>query len=225
MSKIVIFDLDGTLVDSVRDLVPALNRTTALDGLPPISIDHVGAIVGKGALKMIERAFAFHDHPLTAERRDELLPVFLEHYEAHIADETVYFEGCLAALDVLASDGWALAVCTNKYAGLAERLLDELGGRHRFAALTGGDSFNVKKPNPFHIVETARLAKADPARAIMVGDSINDIEAARRANMPSIAVDFGYTDIPVAELGANRIISHFNALPDAVSELSQGFNR
>ncbi|MEM9732992.1 MAG: HAD-IA family hydrolase [Pseudomonadota bacterium] len=223
MDKIVIFDLDGTLVDSVRDLVPALNRTTALDGLPPISIEHVGSIVGKGALKMIERAFAFHDQPLTEARQKELLGHFLEFYEANIANETVYFDGCLAALDALAADGWQLAICTNKYAHLAERLMAELGGRDRFAALTGGDSFDVKKPDQFHIMETARLAGCDPARAIMVGDSINDIEAARRAPMPSIAVDFGYTDIPVADLGADTIISHFDALPDAVEALATQF--
>ncbi|MEL6504434.1 MAG: HAD-IA family hydrolase [Pseudomonadota bacterium] len=223
MDKIVIFDLDGTLVDSVRDLVPALNRTTALDGLPPISIDHVGAIVGKGALKMIERAFAFHNRPLHPARQKELLAHFLETYEAHIADETVYFNGCLKALDDLASSGWGLAICTNKYAHLAQKLLETIGGRERFAALTGGDSFGVKKPDPFHIMETARLAGCNPDRAIMVGDSINDIEAARRAPMPSIAVDFGYTDIPVTDLGADIIISHFDELPAAVGKLENRF--
>lgn len=216
----IVFDLDGTLVDSNRDLVPALNRTTAHDGLPPISRADVGHVVGQGALMMIKRAFDFHSTPLSENRHKELLPIFLENYEAHIADETVYYEGVLKALDDLAERDWILAVCTNKYEHLARKLLDILGGTERFSAITGGDTFPLKKPDPSHIVETIKLAGGDPSNAVMVGDSINDIDAALAANIPVIAVNFGYSDVPVEQLNPTKIISHFDELVEEAVKLA-----
>lgn len=218
-TKTLVFDLDGTLVDSVRDLVPALNHTTAQDGLPPIEIEDVGHVVGKGALKMIELAFAFHNRPLSQERLMELFPQFLTYYEDHIADHTLFFDGVFEALDVLENEGWTFAVCTNKYQNLAEKLLHALGKASRFPVVTGGDTFDFKKPDPRHITETVALAGGTPERTIMVGDSINDIEAAHRANIPSIAVDFGYTDMPVADMNPTKIISHFDGLASAVRSI------
>jgi len=215
----IVFDLDGTLVDSNRDLVPALNRTTAHDGLPPISREDVGHVVGQGALMMIKRAFDFHKTPLDPVRHKELLSVFLETYEAHIADETVYYDGVLKALDELAEQGWILAVCTNKYEKLARKLIGIIGGTERFSAITGGDTFDNKKPDPSHIIETIKLAGGNPARAVMVGDSINDINAAIAAQIPVVAVDFGYTDIPVKKLNPTVIISHFDQLVTEASKL------
>ena len=210
MSKTIVFDLDGTLVDSVRDLLPALNNAIASEGLSPISIDDVGQIVGQGALKMIERAFDLNEAALSVETRSRLLDMFLAHYEANIATNTVFFDGCLDVLDQLSSDGWLLAVCTNKYEHLARKLLDEMGETSRFAAITGGDTFEVKKPDPAHIVGTVERAGGELAKTIMVGDSINDIAAAQAAGVLSIGIEFGYTDIPVTEMGATTTISHFN---------------
>ncbi|MGI9355113.1 MAG: phosphoglycolate phosphatase [Rhizobiaceae bacterium] len=214
--RIIVFDLDGTLVDSMRDLIPALNRTIARDGLPPIAFEDVGHIVGKGAMAMISRAFDFHGKPLKQARQKELLGVFLKEYEARIADDTVYFDGVFEALDALETEDWRFAICTNKFEHLARELVTKIGGAERFAAITGGDTFEVKKPNPVHIIKTVELADADPAKAIMVGDSNNDIDAAIAAGWPSIAVAFGYSDRPVEELGASTIISHFDELSDAV---------
>jgi len=216
----LVFDLDGTLVDSIRDLVPALNHATASVGLPPIAEEDVGHIVGQGAMVMIARAFAFHEAELDDETHKRLLSLFLEHYEEHIADKTVFFDGCWDALDELAAKGWALCVCTNKYEHLARKLLGIIDSAERFPVITGGDTFAQKKPAPSHILQTIKLAGGSPQRAIMVGDSINDIAAAQAANVPSIAVDFGYTDIPVSELGADIIISHFNAFPAAVETIT-----
>jgi len=218
--RIIVFDLDGTLVDSMRDLVPALNRAISLDGLPPIPFQDVGHIVGKGALAMIARAFDFHGKPLEKSRQKELLDVFLAEYEAHIADDTVYFDGVFEALDTLGTNGWRFAICTNKFEHLARKLITKIGGAERFAAITGGNTFEAKKPNPAHIVKTVELAGGDPAKAIMVGDSDNDIDAAIAAGWPSIAVSFGYSDRPVEELGASTIIGHFDQLSDAVHALS-----
>ena len=218
--RIIVFDLDGTLVDSARDLVPALNRTIARDGLPPVPHDEVGHFVGKGAMAMIARAFDYHGRPLSKDRQKELLAHYLEDYETHIADETVYFDGVMDALDTLEADGWRFAICTNKFKHLARKLIGAIGGGDRFAAITGGDTFDFKKPDPAHIVETVRLAGGDPARAVMVGDSNNDIDAAIAAGWPSIAVTFGYSDRPVEELGATTLLNHFSELPEAAHTLS-----
>ncbi|MEM1038411.1 MAG: phosphoglycolate phosphatase [Pseudomonadota bacterium] len=220
-ARAVIFDLDGTLVDSNRDLVPTLNRVVAIDGVPPTSLEDVGHIVGQGAMAMIARAFALHGVPLEHARHKELLALYLNDYERHLANETVFFDGALEALDLLAADGWQLHVCTNKYEHLARKLLNALGESARFGTITGGDTFAVKKPDPGHLIETARLANVDPSRCIMIGDSINDIAAAQAANMPVVAVTFGYSDVPVQTLGPDAIISHFSDLPAAIKAVSQ----
>lgn len=220
--NLLIFDLDGTLVDSNRDLIPALNAATDTVGLAPISMEDVGHVVGQGALKMIEKAFEFHDQKLEVGGtiHKTLLDRFLQHYDDHIADETVFFPGTLASLTLLSKKGWELAVCTNKYERFAVKLLTELGELQRFCVVTGGDTFAMKKPDPAHLIETARLAGANPNNCIMVGDSINDIAAAKAANMPVIAVDFGYSDVPVSELKPDKIISHFDELTEAVTQLT-----
>jgi len=218
--RIIVFDLDGTLVDSMRDLVPALNRTIAHDGLSPIASGDISHFVGKGAMAMIGRAFEHYGKPLSKDRQKELLGIFLEEYEAHIADHTIYFDGAMKALDTLGAEGWRFAICTNKFEHLARKLMEQIGGAQRFAAITGGDTFEVKKPDPAHIVKTVELAGGDPKKAVMVGDTNNDIDAAIAAHIPSIAVTFGYSDRPVQELGASAMINHFDQLSDAVRTLS-----
>ena len=220
---LIIFDLDGTLVDSNRDLVPALNHATFIEGIPPISRDDVGHVVGQGALRMIDRAYAFHGETIEfgGELHMRLLDRFLDYYEAHIADETVFYPGVIEQLDRLSENGWQFAVCTNKYESLARKLLSELNELDRFVAVTGGDTFSVKKPDPAHILGTIEQAGADRARTIMVGDSINDIAAAQAAGVPVIAVDFGYSDVPVATLSPDIIISHYKELEDAVNKLGR----
>jgi phosphoglycolate phosphatase len=133
----------------------------------------------------------------------------------------VLFEGAEEALDHFAAQGWLLGVCTNKPEKLAVKLLDELGVLTRFAAVTGGDTYPYRKPDPRHLTGTIELAGADPLRAIMVGDSRTDIDTARQAGIPVVAVDFGYTDIPVQELSPDRVISHFDRLREAVESLGK----
>lgn len=223
-AKLLIFDLDGTLVDSNRDLIPALNAATETVGLPPISRADVGHVVGQGALKMIEKAFLFHQREMEGgvggPLHKDLLQRFLDYYDAHIADLTVFFPGTLQALDELAEQGWQFAVCTNKYERFARKLLNLLGEAQRFPVITGGDTFAFKKPDPRHLTETAKLAGVDPLACIMVGDSINDILPAQSAGIPVIAVDFGYSDKPVQEFNPDRIISHFDQLIEATQALS-----
>ncbi len=217
---LLVFDLDGTLVDSNRDLIPALNFTTAHDGIAPVSTEAVGHVVGRGVVEMLKSAYKLDGKTLSQRRQEELLPLYLDYYESHIADHTTYFDGLLDALDRLSGNGWRFAVCTNKLEHLARKLLNELGEASRFSVITGGDTFEFRKPDGRHVLETIRLAGGDPARAIMVGDSINDIDAAKSAGIPVIAVDFGYTDIPVDQLAPDVIISSFDRLPQAAAGLS-----
>ena len=218
MDRLLIFDLDGTLVDTNRDLIPALNHAIAHEKVEPVSTDEVGHVVGQGARQMIEKAFELRGRE-TPANIDTLHERFLTHYEAHIADRSRPYPGVLQAMDRLASEGWTFAVCTNKLERLSRKLLDALGMTDRFAAIVGADSVPSRKPDPDHIRRTARAAGADVKRAVMVGDSINDIKAAKAVPMPVVAVDFGYTDVPVEELGPDVIISHYDELPDVAERL------
>lgn len=216
---IVVIDLDGTLADTNRDLIPVLNRTVAMAGVPPIPFAEVGHVVGHGARAMIARAFQYHGREIDDALQEQLFARFLADYEDNVAVETVLFDGAEAALDELAAAGYALAVCTNKTTHIALKLLDELGVIGRFAAVTGGDSFAFRKPDPRHLTQTIEMAGGDPARAVMVGDSRTDIDTARAAGIPVVAVDFGYTDVPVRLLSPDVVISRYVDLPAAVAGL------
>jgi phosphoglycolate phosphatase len=215
----VIFDLDGTLVDTAPDLVETLNVVLAREGLLPIPYEDGRMLVGGGARYMIERGLASQGKSRTKADLDRLFGDFIAHYSLHVADRSRAFPGVEEALDVLAADGYRLAVCTNKLERLSMRVLDALGLSRRFAAICGQDTFGVQKPDPDFLRRTLERAGGVLDRAIMVGDSPTDIATAQAAGIPVIAVDFGYTNIPIAQLAPDRIISHFNSLPDFVTEL------
>lgn len=215
-SPTLVLDLDGTLADTNRDLIPVLNRATKAYGLDPIAMADVGYVVGHGAKAMIVKAFAFHNRELPDDMLEELFAKFLIDYEENICVDTVLFDGVLDALSAFEQDGWKLAVCTNKMEHLAVKLLKSLDIFDRFAAITGGDTFTVRKPDPAHIIKTVEMAGGQANAAVMVGDSITDINAAKAGDIPVVAVTFGYTDTPVEELSPNRIISHYRDLKEAV---------
>jgi phosphoglycolate phosphatase len=215
----VVLDLDGTLADTNRDLIPVLNRSTAPEGLAPVGIGEVGHVVGHGARAMIARAFHLRGADLSPEVHERVFQRFLADYEVNLARETVLFAGVREALDALDANGWRLAVCTNKMEQFAVKLLAELGIESRFAAISGGDTFHFRKPDPRHLTETIVMAGGDAANAVMVGDSATDIATARAASIPVIAVDFGYSERPVVEYGPDRLISSFAELPAAVADL------
>jgi phosphoglycolate phosphatase len=216
----IVFDLDGTLVDTRDDLVATLNAILVADGMQPMPADKVIGMVGSGSRVLIESAFAYEGRTLTPERLDRLLTAFLAYYDEHIVDASRPFPGTGAMLDQFAAAGWLLAVCTNKYEAPAKKLLRLLGLEDRFAAITGQDSFGFRKPDPRHLTETVRLAGGDPARAIMVGDSATDVDTAKAARVPVIAVSFGYSTVPVAGLKADRVIDAFSELFAAVQTLA-----
>jgi phosphoglycolate phosphatase len=215
----VIFDLDGTLVDTAPDLVAALNFVVGREGVPPIAYDAARKMVGRGARSMIERGLAAGGRKLAAGELNRLVEDFIAYYAEHIADRSRPFPGLEATLDELAADGYRLAVCTNKLEGLSRRLLDALGLSSRFVAICGADTFGIQKPNPELLRRTIARAAGDTGRAVMVGDSDIDIATARAAGVPVVGVDYGYTEIPVAELAPDRVISALSELPDAVFAL------
>jgi len=215
----LVFDLDGTLVDTAHDLIGALNVLLTRERLAPLALADARPLVGAGARALIERGFACQGAPLEAARADALVRDFLAHYEAHIADESRFFPGALAALDRFQAAGFRLAVCTNKPEALARLLLQKLSAADRFAAICGRGSFPMHKPDPRTLWLTIDAAEGDARRAVMVGDSRTDIDTARAAGTPAVAVDFGYTDTPVAALSPDRVISHFDELWDAVASL------
>jgi len=219
ISPLVVFDLDGTLVDTAPDLAATLNVILAREGLPPVDYEAARNMVGGGARVMLERGLAAAGCTLPATAVDVLTRDFVEHYAAHIADSSAPFPGAEAALDTLAERGYRLAVCTNKLEWLSVRLLDALGLSKRFAAICGADTFGISKPDPEILHRTIARAGTAGAGAVMIGDSHTDIATARAAKIPVVAVDFGYTDTPVATLGPDRIISRFADLPEAVFAL------
>jgi phosphoglycolate phosphatase len=215
----VVFDLDGTLVDTATDLVATLNAVLAGEGMAPVDTRTMIGMVGSGSRVLIETAFQAQGRALPPATLDRLLKVFLAYYDAHIADASRPYPGAAATLDRFAAAGWLMAVCTNKFEAPARKLLRLLDLEAYFAAITGQDTFSFRKPDPRHLTETIRLAGGHPERAVMVGDSRTDIETARAAAIPVVAVDYGYTMLPVATLGATVVISSLEALYDAVGDL------
>jgi len=215
----VVFDLDGTLVDTAPDLINALNYVLDREGMAPIPLAAARNMIGAGARKLIERGLEVEGRDVTPADINRMTDVFIDHYAAHIADHSRPFEGLEAALDAMAGRGYRFAVCTNKLEWLSKRLLDALGLSPRFAAICGADTFGVSKPDPAILQQTVARAGGHISATIMVGDAGPDIGVARRAGVPVIGVSFGYTDVPIAELKPDWQISHMRDLPEAVEAL------
>lgn len=208
----VIFDLDGTLVDSAPDLHAALNHALAVGGRPPVSLEDVRHMVGRGARLLLERALEATGGLPTQKRLEELVGEFFTYYERHLSDHTRPFEGVREALDILRGSDVLMGVCTNKPMRFTTPLLENVGLAPYFSAIVGADSYPFRKPDPRHLTATLEAMGAGARRAVVVGDSFYDISAAKAANLPVIAVSFGYTETPVTELDPDYIIDHFDEL-------------
>ncbi len=217
-APLVIFDLDGTLIDTAPDLIASLNHTIAAADLAPVTFDDLTHLVGQGARVMIRRAFELRGQEVREPAVEPLLHRFLDHYKREMPGASQPYPGLLEALDRLTDAGFTAAVCTNKLEELAFPLLERLGLVDRFPVVTGGDTFAFRKPDARHILGTIEKAGGDPVESVMIGDSINDILAARNAGIPSIAVTFGYSDVPVAELQPDHVIEHFSQLTAGLVE-------
>jgi len=217
----VIFDLDGTLVDTSPDLTAALNAVLMREGRPIVPEDDVRHMVGRGARVLIERAMAGSGAPVLPDDAAALVQHFLDHYDANIAVHSKPFASAEIVARRLAARGHRLGVCTNKPEALSLKLLDALKLRDLFPAILGADSRPYRKPDPRHLLDTIAAAGGRRESAVLVGDSETDVLTARAANVPIIIVSFGYTETPARELGADIVIDHFDALEQALAALGR----
>jgi phosphoglycolate phosphatase len=216
----IVFDLDGTLIDTAPDLIATLNVVFEREGIPPAPYEAARLAIGGGAKTMIARGLAAEGRTVSPAELEKLFNDFITHYSTHIADRSQPFPGLEDALDQLNKDGFVFAVCTNKLEGLSKLLLKELGLASRFAAICGQDTFGVQKPDPKILRETIAAAGGTGKRAIMVGDSETDVLTARATGVPIIGVTFGYTERPIIEFNPDIVISRFADLPSAVAQIS-----
>ncbi|MEZ5839446.1 MAG: phosphoglycolate phosphatase [Hyphomicrobiales bacterium] len=219
---LAVFDLDGTLIETAGDLMATLNHILAAEGLRTVALAEAREMIGDGAKAMLQKGFKANDTALDGERLERLFADFLTHYSANIANESFAFPGVVDLLDRLDAAGILAAVCTNKPEAMSKQLLAELGLAERFAIIAGPETFGARKPDPRHLTETIRAVGGAPESAVMIGDSRNDIDAARGAGVPVIVVDFGYTTVPVDQLGPDRIVSHFDEIWAAIGEVAPG---
>lgn len=214
----ILFDLDGTFVDSAPDLIRATNHALETHGLPPVSGDVIRPAVGMGARAMLLAAFRSLDRPAQESELTAMVETLFAFYIEHLADETQLFPGALAAAEALKAAGATLGVCTNKREANARKLLTALEAVHLFQAITGGDTFAVKKPHPAHVLGTIEMLGGRVTRAVMIGDSMADAEAARGAGVPFIAVSFGYGEL-LTELKPDAVIDGYGELEGAVRQV------
>lgn len=215
----ILFDLDGTLVDTAPDLIVALNVALKTAGVAPVDMGTLRVIVGQGARRMIERGLLIGGVAPAEDDLDRLVGVFLEHYRGNVAARSRPFPGAVEALEDLAAAGFRLGVCTNKFEALSVQLLDSLGLSHHFSAIAGADTFSMRKPDGRHLLNTLERMGGAGAPAVMVGDSETDVLAARSAGVPVIGVTFGYTEKPIESFEPDAVISHFDELAGAVDAL------
>jgi phosphoglycolate phosphatase len=218
LPQTVVFDLDGTLVDTAPDLCAALNHALVALGRPAVPVEAARDMAGQGARRLLEKGLAASG-AATPALVEAGLPHFMAYYASHIADGSQIYPGVETALDALAAAGCRLAICTNKPAALSAALVSALGWDGRFGANLGFDSVPAPKPDPAHLFAAIAAVGGDPARTIYVGDSITDTTTARAAGIPIVVVSFGFSDQPVAELGGDAVIDHYDALLPALSDL------
>jgi phosphoglycolate phosphatase len=218
----IVFDLDGTLIDSVPDVTIAVNKILEEEGRRTLSLKEARTMVGQGAKAMIANAMVATGASLSPERLDECVERYIGHYQADPTQRTIIYPGVIWALETFAAEGRSMGICSNKPSVMTNLVLEELGLEKYFSISLGGDSVPHRKPDGRHILQTLNLMGASVERAVMVGDSENDIQAAKQAGMPSVAVSYGYCEDPVA-LAADALIDSFHELPDALSRLKPAF--
>ena len=215
----LIFDLDGTLVDSAPDLAYALNQVLRADGRDVLSVEDVAGMVGDGVAKLVERGYDATGGP--AIDPVGILSAFHEIYLNSASNLTKLYPGVLSTLQILRRDGYRMGLCTNKPIAPTNALLNALNLTDFFDTVAGGDSFPVRKPDPGHVNGVLELLGSTAQNAIMIGDSKTDVAAANNAGVAVIAVSYGYPRCPIEELGADIIIDSFDAVPAAVATICE----
>ena len=214
----LVFDFDGTLIESAPEIRACLNQLMAQYGRPSLTLPQVEKMIGHGVASLVERGFiATGGMP---DDFDTALATFVDLYNHAPIHETPLYEGVRETLATLHDAGHVMAVCTNKLYTPTLKILEGLGLDHYFSVITGGDTFPVRKPDPGHLLGVLERLGIEPDDAIMIGDSPNDIGCAIAAGVRSIAVSYGYSRVPAADLGANLLIDRFGDLPDAIAKLN-----
>ena len=216
----VIYDLDGTLIDSAKDMQVAVSRVLADHGLPAVTEDDLRNYMGQGSKVTMGKAFAKFGKTLDDETLSAVTREFVRYYEADPVGHTVAFEGVAAVVARFAGLGLKQGVCTNKFERPSRMILEHLRLMPPIAAVAGADTFPVRKPDPRHILMLIERMGSSPDRAVMVGDSVHDVAAAHAAGLPAVLVSWGYTETPASELGAEAVIERFDALPQALERLA-----
>ncbi len=216
----LIFDLDGTLIDSAPDVCASINQTLSVMGRAPVTVDNIKSLVGFGARTLCEKTLAMTGEHSNEEDTDFLLTGFLECYRTNPSNYTVIFPGVLKALNLFKDGGIQLGICTNKPEVTCFPVLDSLGLRKFFSSVICGDTLKFRKPDPRHVLHTLDEMGANVNNAALVGDSEADIKAAKNAGIPSVLVSFGYCHVPLDVLNPNAIIDHFDDLELALEVIA-----
>lgn len=217
--RIAAFDLDGTLADTARDLINAANHFLRQKGLPELDYGATRNTVGMGGRALIRRGHVLGGVELTDDEVEEMYPAFLQQYEHCMAETTYLFDGVVEALDLLRRGGWRLGVCTNKPEYYAIELLRRLGVAEKFEVILGGDSLEVRKPDPAHLLATIERSGGHPEAAVMVGDSQTDLDTSKNLGVPCVLLSYGYSTVPVAELSGAVCTDSFREIPDLLDSL------
>jgi phosphoglycolate phosphatase len=218
-TPLAIFDLDGTLVDSAPDLEWVLNKILMEEGYAPVLSDEIRPLIGQGGLSLFRKILESQGNLIPDEIFKNLYNRFLSLYGTHIAQRAKIMTGVEETLDFLQEMGWALAVCTNKLTDHAFTLLSRLSLEHYFVTICGRDSVPICKPHPHHLLHTIACAKGDINRSVMIGDSAVDIDTARAAGIPVIAVSFGYSPENIAHYAPDVCVDRFIDIPNAITKL------
>ncbi len=217
--KAVMIDLDGTLLDTVPDLAAAANATLAEIGRPPLGIDTIKSFVGKGIPVLVKRCLTgqlYADIEPDEAELDRVLPIFKRHYARTNGQETLIYPGVVEGLNSMRALGLKLGCVTNKAAAFTEPLLERVGLDGYFSVVVSGDTLPEKKPHPAQLLHICRTLGVEPAEALLIGDSLNDVEAARRGGCPVVCVDYGYNEgADVRTLECDAIVSSLDEAPDA----------
>lgn len=215
----IVFDLDGTLIDSAPDLHAALNYVLSMEDRRPVSLEVAEPMIGGGALKLITEGFRATGDPVTEDQMAKLHPIFLEYYEKTCTRLSKPYPQTIEIIELLRDEGFKLGVCTNKLGYLTDKVLDGFNMTGLFGSIAGADRFKTRKPDAGHLLGVLDELGVGADDAIMVGDSETDVATARATGCPVIAVTFGYPTLPPDQLGADALISHYDELRGAIESL------